>query len=417
MSNEDDLTAPRRGRRGAAGAERPRRRDAAETAGARASRPGKAERPGKVERPEGQRLTRAEKAERRAARQRMRAEKQLARAEKQATRAEKQANRAARQAARAGAAEPLTAPPLTPAAEAVIAAAPAPAAPAAAATGDDAPDAPRRRRRVPNPYMRTSPASAPSVDIAPDLAERLLAAAIDTAEAHFRQYIATGGAVTDAYRSAIAKTLDFTREHAQSPTFHEDDFVSTAVLVSLLEPKLIALAGASADAVAAAYATSTAKVVALARDADKLARAIARDTFSEEDFGAYDFGTLPEGSLAHISDQVSTARRLLDAEAKGFDAAIVVNSPGIGLMTRQGPAPVPTLPMILNAPSYRAGDVFAWSTKRRRFEVTVSEAMLNEMARAAAIIDRVVPFPDLSGVMALPVKDQHLGTPALVLFR
>ncbi|RAI03728.1 hypothetical protein DLJ53_04405 [Acuticoccus sediminis] len=268
-----------------------------------------------------------------------------------------------------------------------------------------------------NPYILLSDATAPSFAIGAALADRLLGAAIDAADAYFRQYVAATGSVTDEYRAAIAKTLAFNRETAASPTFREDEFVATAVLVALLEPELVVLAGAKADAVAAAYATSKARVLAVAKDADTFARAIARDTFVEGDFGAHDFGTLPSGSLAHIADDKPTARRLLEAEAKGFDAAVVTNSPGITGIVRQGLSAVPTLPMIVHADRFAVGDTISWSNRRRRFDVTVTEAMLDEMQRARDVIDRVVPFPSLEDEIALPLEDRSPARPALVLFR
>ncbi len=268
-----------------------------------------------------------------------------------------------------------------------------------------------------NPYIRFASATEPSFSVCEPLAERLLAAAIDVAETYFRQYVAATGTVTDEYRAAIAKTLAFTRQNAASNTFREDEFVALAVLVSLLEPQLVAVAGANADAVAAAYATSSAKVVAVGRKADKLARAIARDTFVKGDFGAHDFGLLPEGALAHIGDSVPTSRRLLEAEAKGFDAAVVTNSPGVTGIVRHGLSTVPTLPMIVHADRYRVGDQISWSNRRRRFEMTITEEMLDEMRQAQAVIDRVVPFPVLEDQIALPLKDKALAPPSLVLFR
>ncbi|UOM35963.1 hypothetical protein [Acuticoccus sp. I52.16.1] len=276
--------------------------------------------------------------------------------------------------------------------------------------GDGAP------RPSANPYIRYAAATEPTFAVSEALSERLLAAAIDVADAHFRQHVAATGSVTDEYRAAIAKTLAFTRENAAGKTFREDEFVAMAVLVSLLEPQLIAVAGANADAVAAAYATSKAKVVAVAKKADKLARAIARDTFVHADFGAHDFGDLPEGALAHLGDAVPTARRLLEAEAKGFDAAVVTNSPGMSGIVRRGVSALPTLPMILQADRFQVGDTLTWSNRRRRFEATITAEMLDEMRRARAVIDRVVPFPVLEDQIALPLKDKAMAPPVLVLF-
>ena len=111
-----------------------------------------------------------------------------------------------------------------------------------------------------------------------------------------------------------------------------------------------------------------------------------------------------------------TARRLLEAEAKGFDAAIVTGSPGLSGVVRQALPPVPTLPMVLAAEHYEVGDVIAWSLRRRRFEAVVTEAMLDEMRRARAIIDRVVPFPALADNIALPLTDKRSSPATLVLF-
>lgn len=273
------------------------------------------------------------------------------------------------------------------------------------------------QRGTRNPYITFRRADGPSIEVDAALSDRLLDHAIDVADAHFRTHLVAAGAVTKAEREAIAKTLAFTRSNAPSPTFREDQFVAGAVLLALLQPKLVAAVGANADVLAAAFGASKAKVVASGTKVDALSRALGRDAFVETDFAAHEFGALPDGSLVHLGDDVPTARRLLQAEAKGFDAAIVTASAGLSGVVRQAIPPVPTLPMVLAADHYAVGDVIAWSLRRRRFEATVTEAMLDEMRRARAIVDRVVPFPDLAEHIAVPLTDKRLGPASLVLFR
>lgn len=205
----------------------------------------------------------------------------------------------------------------------------------------------------------------------------------------------------------------------------EDDFIALRALAEVLRPTFYVESGVfrGSSLYALHSCACVDKIWAIDPNLDSLLfrdDVRGRTTYeSERDFGEVDFGRVPSRSLVYFDDHIDSARRINEAFRHGFRALAFDDSTGFyGIGQRLFPA-VPSVGMIKHMGSLRAGDVLVWRVANRRwlsapwlgkwfpkavgawelrFEIT--ETVVAQMKEAAAVIERILTFPDLREYLA-----------------
>lgn len=156
------------------------------------------------------------------------------------------------------------------------------------------------------------------------------------------------------------------------------------------------------------------------------------ELIGDKDFSQIDFSLSGLKSLVYFDDHIDTARRIIQASAKGFRYIMFDDSTGLeGICQRLYPA-IPTIPMIMNAEILNPGDELGWTYgnprpleirdvikniikgKRKgntsRVHLTVSKELMEECLGAKKLIKKYNAIPDLGEFIPPQYPDRVIDT-------
>lgn len=286
-------------------------------------------------------------------------------------------------------------------------------------------------------------------EIDPHLERRLYTGAAELALTHFAN--ALDRPISTALAPAIyaacieARNLDLFRPGG----IREDGFIALRALAEVVQPSQYVESGVFIGS--SLYALHSCSFVARIWAIDpNLSQLAFRDDAPErtvyidtQDFSEIDFGAVLPQSLVYFDDHINTMLRIVQAHQHGFRMLVFDDSTGFhGITQRLYPA-VPTIGMLLNIDALEVGDHLAWyfrpkvrngrkgllrkilGTVRQmrpprpiRVSMTITEGFLEQMRRAQALVDKIIPFPNLFETMPLRVNEAFVDqTKYLVLLK